>query len=424
MGIFSFIGGYVSRAASFVGSAVGAVARGAYHVATKVAGVAGKVLSTVASVGEKVIKGVKMVWSVVKPWVAKFSGLLNVIPGVGPYLAKAAQVLLALDKSPILRKIGEIAERVLPKAKILGETLTKWADIQKARQEQENLEEAEAEMENDEQRSALRLTEFINKFIIVNSTIAKLIEEDRVTDLESYLRIRADARILEKMKDKLNGIKSMEEVSADDLFILEFTDRITNEKEVTEAEADRFAALVEKLFGKSVMTVVFDEMVKQWSADLQMDRAKKADAFNEFNKARTTLNRCERLEKAGDATVEDLAEMKQLREKIPGLEAAHESLTKAIGHRQDYIEAAEGMLRVYEGDESLAQIVGNDVDIIEGIKDNVEEVGMVIIECMNRGKQWEELTEDEKGLIVDFSNIFRKSAKMRAQEVVDVVIAG
>ena len=227
MSWLSWLGSCFSSAVSYVGSAVSSAVSAVGRVASKVAGFAGKVLSTVAFVGEKVIKTVKAVWPVVKPWVAKFSVLLNGIPYVGPYLAKAAQVLLTLDKSPILKKIGEIAERVLPKAKALGEALTKWADIQKARQEQDELEEAEAEMENDEQRRALRLTEFINKFIIVNSTITKLIEEDRVTDLESYLRIRADARTLEKMKDKLNNIKSINEVSADDLFILDFTDKIT-----------------------------------------------------------------------------------------------------------------------------------------------------------------------------------------------------
>lgn len=414
MGFFSFIGSCVRGVASFVSSAASTVGR----VATKVAGFAGKVLSTVASVGEKVIKTVKAVWPVVKPWVARFSVLLNGIPYVGPYLAKAAQVLLALDKSPILKKIGQIAERILPKAKVLGQALTKWSDIRKAREEQEDLEAAEEEMQNEEQRSALRLTEFINKFIIVNSTITKMIEEDKVTDLESYLRIRADARILEKMKDKLHNIKSIDEVSADDMFVLNFTDKITNEMDVSESEVDRFSDLVEKMFGKSVMAIVFDEMIKQWAGDLEVDLAKKEKAFDALNRAQTTVNRCERLEKAGDATTEDLTEMKQLKQKLPGLEKTYSDLVKAIGHRRDYIDAAEGMLRVYEGDESLAKIVGEDVDII---KDNVEDVGQVVIDCMNRGKQWEDLDEEEQSLIRDFSNIFRKSAKLRAKEVVEVV---
>ena len=107
---------------------------------------------------------------------------------------------------------------------------------------------------------------------------------------------------------------------------------------------------------------------------------------------------------------------------MPKLEAAHSDLQKAIGHRQDYIEAAEGMLRVYEGDESLAEVVG---DAIDAVKDNVEDVGMVVIDCMNRGKQWEELNEEERSLVKDFSNIFRKAAKMRSKEIVDAIgVAG
>ncbi len=418
MGLFSFLGSCASSAVSFVGGVV----KGAAKVVTKVVGFAGKVLTTVATVGEKVIKTVKAVWPVVKPWIKKISVALNEIPGIGPYLSKAAEILLALDKSPILRKIGQIAERVLPKMKALGEKMTKWADIQKARQEQEEMEEAEAEMENNEQRSALRLTEFINKFIIVNSTIAKLIDEDSVTDLESYLRIRADARILEKMKDKLNGIQSMDDVSADDLFILNFTDKITCDKEVTEAEADKFSDLVEKIFGKSVMAVVFDEMVKQWAADLEMDRARERDASDELNKAIVKHDRIERYAKAGFASENDIAELKQLKEQILFLEAERQKLTAAIGHRQDYIEAAEGMLRVYEGDRYISEIVGDAIDVI---KNNVEEVGMIIIDCMNRGVQWEDLNNDEKQLISSFSNIFRNAAAKRAKEVVDAVgVAG
>lgn len=62
MGFFSWLGGCVSSAASFVSSAISTVASGVGRVVTKVVGVAGKVLSTVASVGGKVIKAVKAVW--------------------------------------------------------------------------------------------------------------------------------------------------------------------------------------------------------------------------------------------------------------------------------------------------------------------------------------------------------------------------
>lgn len=414
MGFFSFVGSCISSAASFVGSAVSAVGR----AAVKVAGVAGKVLSTVATVGEKVIKTVKTVWPVVKPWVATFANALNAIPVVGPYLSVAAKTLLALENSPILKKVASIAEKVLPKMKTIGNALTKWSEIQKAKEDQEILEKGEAEMRSDEERNSLRVAQIINKFIIVNSTVQKMIAEDKVTDLESYLRLRADARILEKIKERLTNIKGLDEVSADDLFVLNFSDKVINEEDVTAAEADRFSDLVERMFSKSVTAIVFDEMMKQWAADLDVDRQKEKKLFAEFNSANVAFKRFSRLETDNLLSDEEKAELKSLKEKLPKMKELHEGIQKSIGHRQDYIEAAEGMLRVYEGDESLAQIVGEDVEVV---KDCVDDVGQLIIDCMNHGKEWESLTEDEKGLIMDFSNVFRKSAQMRAKEVVEVI---
>ncbi|PBC73514.1 hypothetical protein [Fibrobacter intestinalis] len=419
MGFFSFVGSCISHAASFVGSAVSAVGRTVGKVVTGVARFAGKVLTTVASVGEKVIKTVKTVWPVVKPWVAKFANALIAVPVVGPYLAVAAKTLLALENSPILKKIASVAERVLPKMKKIGIALTKWSDIQKAKEDQEILEEGEAEMRSNEEKCSLRMAQIINKFIIVNSTIQKMIEEDKAVDLDSYLRIRADARILEKIKDRLTNIKSLDEVSADDLFVLNFSDKVINEEDVSAEDADRFAELVEKMFGKSVMAIVFDEMIKQWAADLEVDREKEKKMFAEWNSSNVIFKRFSRLEADNLLSDEEMVEFKGLKDKLPRMKENLDEVQKSIGHRQFYIEAAEGMLCVYEGDKAIAEVVGEDeIDII---KENVEDVGQLIIECMNRGKEWESLTEDEQGLIMDFSNIFRKSAQNRAKEVVEVI---
>jgi hypothetical protein len=184
MGFWSFVGSCCRAVGSFVSSAASAVGR----VVTKVAGFAGKVLTTVATVGEKVIKAVKTVWPVVKPWIARFSNVLNAIPVVGPYLSVAAKTLLALENSPILKKVAQIAENVLPKMKVIGQSLSSWAEIRKAREDAEVLRQAEAEMRNNTERNALCLAQIINKFLIVNSSVVKMIDEDKVTDLESYLR--------------------------------------------------------------------------------------------------------------------------------------------------------------------------------------------------------------------------------------------
>lgn len=415
MGLFSFIGSCCRAVGSFVSSAVSAVGR----VVTKVAGFAGKVLSTVATVGEKVIKTVKTVWPVVKPWIAKFSNVLNAIPVVGPYLSVAAKTLLALENSPILKKVAQIAENVLPKMKVIGRSLSSWAEIRKAREDAEVLRQAESEMRNNTERNALCLTQIINKFLIVNSSVIKMIDEDKVTDLESYLRLRADVRILDHVKKHLHEAKGLEDISSDDLFILDFSDKILNNEDVTDAEGERFEQIVHKIYGKSLISLVFNDMVVQWARDLESDRAKEKDLFAQWNSANVACKRFEQLNADNLLSAEEKTELANLKKKLPQLDAAQKEVKKAIGHRQDYIEAAEGMLRVYEGDESLAEVVGDDLDII---KDNVEDVGQVIIDCMNRGKTWEELNDDERGLITDFSNIFRKAAKQRVKGEEEIVV--
>ncbi|MNW04057.1 hypothetical protein D3C71_2000860 [compost metagenome] len=46
--------------------------------------------------------------------------------------------------------------------------------------------------------------------------------------------------------------------------------------------------------------------------------------------------------------------------------------------------------------------------------------GMIIIECAQHGKQWEELSESEQFLIIDFANIFEEASRARAARLVEV----
>ena len=46
---------------------------------------------------------------------------------------------------------------------------------------------------------------------------------------------------------------------------------------------------------------------------------------------------------------------------------------------------------------------------------------MIIIECAQHGKQWEELSESEQFLIIDFANIFEEASRARAARLVEVV---
>ena len=45
---------------------------------------------------------------------------------------------------------------------------------------------------------------------------------------------------------------------------------------------------------------------------------------------------------------------------------------------------------------------------------------MIIIECAQFGKRWEELNTEQQSLIIDFANIFEKASRARASKLVEV----
>ena len=357
MGFWSFVGSCCSAVGSFVSSAVSAVGR----VVTKVAGFAGKVLSTVATVGEKVIKAVKTVWPVVKPWIAKFSNVLNAIPVVGPYLSIAAKTLLALENSPILKKVAQIAENVLPKMKVIGQSLSSWAEIRKAREDAEVLRQAEAEMRNNTERNALCLAQIINKFLIVNSSVVKMIDEDEVTDLESYLRLRADVRILDHVKKHLHEAKGLEDISSDDLFILNFSDKILNNEEVSDVEAGRFEQIINKIYGKSLISLVFNDMVVQWARDLENDRTKEKDLFVEIT----------------DAGVKDIILPGEIREIMNTVLVAEKRAQANVITRREEVASTRSLLNTAKlMDENQTLYKLKELEYVERICENVGNISL------------------------------------------------
>lgn len=79
---------------------------------------------------------------------------------------------------------------------------------------------------------------------------------------------------------------------------------------------------------------------------------------------------------------------------------------------QNYIYAAEGFLQVLEKTED--QWCEGDR---EWLLDDSKEVGMLLIQCMEGGVHWNELTEEEQSLIIDFANIFENDSKQRTAQI-------
>ncbi|SHL74197.1 hypothetical protein [Fibrobacter sp. UWH4] len=404
----------------------GNIWNGVKTFAVKAVKVVGTVLTKVAEVGEKVIKTVKEVWPRIKPWLEEFGSKLAEIPGIGPYLASAAQGLLALDKSPLLRAVGSLAEKWLPIVGRIGEKLKDWAEIKEAEAARKKVEEAEREEMTNRQREELLVCKILLHHKILVSKVAEKIKENDVSYMDSYLQLRAASRILEQMQKKWNAHElKASDFTSEDAFVLKFTENLIVGREVSETEANKFGDIVESMFGKPILAIVFDEMVKQWAADLELDRKKEEEISDTICDIEIDKETLEEYRKFGRMDEKKEARYKELVEKLEALANERELLKKSINHRQCYIEAAEGMLLVYEGDDALRSALEGRVDLnrlVEAIKNQIENVANAILQCMEGGKNWEDLSTEERMLIQDFSNIFKIAAAKRAEEIVNVVV--
>lgn len=395
-------------------------------VAVKAVKVVGKALTKVAEVGEKVIKGVKAIWPRIKPFLEKVAPKLYKIPKIGPILGAATQTLLALDKSPILRMIGDIAEKTLPIIARVGEKMKSWAEVKEMEMKNGKIHEAEQEKLNEEQRQSLLIYKMLLTHKILVSKVGLKIDENDVSDMESYLQLRAASRILERMQEKWNvpELKATD-FTSEDAFVLAFTDKLLKGEAVLESEADQFAGLTEKLFGRPILAIVFDEMVKQWAADLKLDRNEEEHLLKKKIELEMGRDDLETFRELGLMDLKKENRYNEILNELKDVATKYESLKKSINHRQCYIEAAEGMLLVYEGDDALYTALEGKADLnrlVEAVKNQVETVANSILQCMEGGKEWESLADAERILIQDFSNIFRLAVEMRAKPLVDVIV--
>ena len=428
--------GFFSGLCSFVGSVVSKVASGVGSVVRGAARVAGKALSAVASFGEKVVKKVKETWPKVRPFVMAAASICGKLAAVCPWppvkavlfgIEKGTKALLALENSPILKKVDSALKVVLPMAKSMGEKLQTWADVQEAKARQKVFDEARMNVTDVEGLRTLSLASWINQFVAVNSEIELRIKENKADNLDSYLQLRASSKILEKMGAKWKEMQSPDELTNDDVFLMSFAQSLLADEEIEESRANRFANLVEALFNRPLLAIVFEEMVKQWSGDLTLEEKEEEKLTQGIIKANVDLKRILRLIKAGAQDATDVAEKSRLEVYLKETEEQRDSMRTAIFHRRAYIEAAEGLLCTYEGDDVLRKILKSALgenyqdDSVEVIQDNVESVAEQIILCMQYGKQWEELSETEQVLIKDFANIFRAASKERCNDVVESV---
>ena len=166
-------------------------------------------------------------------------------------------------------------------------------------------------------------------------------------------------------------------------------------------------------FGKKLIPFVFEEMIMAWGYNLQ-DMENEWKSLNDgLSKEQVLLRRLQIGQRLGDLQEDEVPMLNELEARLPVQQAEMEAKRKRTNEMRNYVFAAEGFLQMLEKEpEEFADQ--------EYLMEDSSTVGMIIIECAQFGKRWEELNTEQQSLIIDFANIFEKASRARASKLVEV----
>ena len=148
MGFWSSVGSAISSAARSVGSAVSSASSKVWDTAKSAAR---KAVDWMADEAENFVGKVKDVWATVKPHVVKFAPIvadaIKLIPhpwaqAAAVAIEKGLQALLALENSPILKKIEKAIIWASKVAKDFRDKYMTPEEVKEAEERQQDLQEA------------------------------------------------------------------------------------------------------------------------------------------------------------------------------------------------------------------------------------------------------------------------------------------
>lgn len=425
MGFWSSIGSAVSSVARSVGSAVSSAASKVWDTAKSAAS---KAVNWMADEAENFVGKVKDIWKTAKPWVEKIAPYISkgiaLLPfpwagAVSKAVEKGIQALLALENSPILKKVEQAIIWASNAAKHFRDMYMTPKDVKEAEQRQQDLQEAMDAMKTEEQRQSIRFAAVINDYVLVQTHIQEILENDNIKDFSHYLRLRATQKLLRAAEKTLNTARTLDEITADDSFLLRIgADLLAENPNLSDADTEKLDVIIKRRFnGKSLVPFVFEELICAWETKLQNMEAK----WTQMNKEAATLKR-QIKELEVTMQIESLTsneEVQLVDLKNDAKNTAYQLIQQAEENRamQSYVHAAEGFLQVLEKTAEQFEEEGRDY-----IVDDVATVGRLLIECAQHGKQWSELTEEEQSLITDYANIFAEDSKKRTQELVEAEV--
>lgn len=417
MGFWSSISSAFSSAASTVSRAWSSVKE-----------TAAKAVGWMADKAEAFVGSVKSVWEKVKPFISNVirpivqnaaklaEKMLPQYPWMGSALKaldKALEILVEWDKSELAQRIGKAIEWAISKAKQLKGLLLTSDEMEEARKHEQALREAREQVRGDA-ANAIDLASLITCYAQLSTRIQDVLDNIQIRDFEHYLRLRASQKLLKNIEQHLVEAQDIETITDDDLFLLEIGNELLKPTpQMSDEATERLDRVVMARFGKRLIPFVFEEMAMAWGYNLQtMENDWKLDN-EKISKEQVLLRRLQIGQRLDDLEENELAILSELESRLPKEQAEMEVKRKRTNEMRNYVFAAEGFLQMLE--KEPGEFEGQ-----EYLMADSSEVGMIIIECAQFGKRWEELNSEQQSLIVDFANIFEKASRERVSKLIEV----
>jgi hypothetical protein len=440
MGFWSSVGSFCKSVVSTVSNTVSSVVSFAKEKVSSAIG-------WMADKAESFVGKVKEVWQNIKPYIQKLKPFIKpivtavtiaaagvatflgqpVLAGkivtlglkVATYLEKAVDWIVKIDQTPFMKKLNEGINWAIKTAKNLKASAT-------------TVEESEAEIYTEEEHKAalnrkaifreaeskelpieiqksVAIANFINSLGLVRADIQSIFQTDGIKDFEHYLRLRASQKLLANAEKLLTETNDVENITEDDIFIVNISSEMMGSNPILKPDdALRLDEIIFKRFNKKILPFVFEEMIISWE-ERRLTLEKDWGVLNKTLSKDTVLFK--RLNKTKD--IEVLSEEEQiiyseLEKTVPLNKEKLNLLGETELGMKNYVFAAEGFLQVLE--KTPQQLIDDEQ---EYLCEFAPKVGMIIIDCAQNNKPFNQLQTEDRDLITNFANIFIEDSKKR-----------
>ncbi|ENA27883.1 hypothetical protein HMPREF1487_09066 [Pseudomonas sp. HPB0071] len=420
--------GWFSSLVSGVVGTVAKVVEAVPGIMKKAKEVAAKTIGWLADEAETFVGDVQAIWRTVKPYISKARSLLQAAAVALPHpwaksfallMDRALAFIEKLDQQPLVQYLKHGVEWVVKMARQIKEKWLDEAEMAQAKANSAAFDQAIASRgASDAERYTLRVSKLINDYLLVRAQVNTAVNDEHINDFEHYLRIRAAQKLLGAYERVIDELKTLEQIDPDLFFIIEVSQGLLADvPRLSGEQTERLDALTTKLFGKPVVPFIFEEMIIAWAVDVENLDARWAELNKSLAIDKVVLRRFEMSREIESLTPGEEEQVAELNASTKANSTILETLAKASREKRNYVYAAEGFLQLLEKDEET--LIAEDREYLAEFG---AEVGVLLIECAQQGRQWETLEEHEKELITDFANIFKDECKARGTAFKEVEV--